>query len=134
MTSCNWNENNHGTQERNGVNSKTGKTQAFTDPYSGRKSFENDIATSETLKEKAGQGDAEAQYNLGLKLGFEPEAAAWFRKAAEQWHAEAQYNFGVFYANSFYVVRNASEAAKWFRKAAEQGHVMAQSELVDVLK
>ncbi len=56
------------------------------------------------IKAKAEQGDAEAQFNLGLcysdSVGVPQdyvEAAKWFRRAADQGVAEAQLNFGFCY-------------------------------------
>ncbi|MCY4426066.1 MAG: tetratricopeptide repeat protein, partial [Halieaceae bacterium] len=54
------------------------------------------------------------------------EAAAWFRKAAEQGHATAQFVLGLVYANGQGVPKNDTEAARWYRMAAEQGHATAQ--------
>jgi uncharacterized protein len=54
----------------------------------------------------AEQGDADAQYNLGVMyqngqgvLQNYKTAAKWFTLAAEQFHANAQYNVGVMYEN-----------------------------------
>jgi TPR repeat protein len=57
------------------------------------------------------------------------QAAAWYRKAADQGHASAQYNLGVCYRDGAGVAMNAFEAAKWYRKAAEQGHAEAAKSL-----
>ena len=48
------------------------------------------------------------------------------RKAAEQGDAAAQYNLGVMYKKGAGVPENYAEALKWYRKAAEQGHTSAQ--------
>jgi len=92
----------------------------------------------------AQQGDAEAQYNLGVMyaqgLGVTQnyaEAVKWYRKAAEQGYAAAQFNLGGMYHQGQGVPQEAmpdgewdySEAMKWYRKAAEQGHANAQSNL-----
>ena len=50
-------------------------------------------------------------------------------KAAKQGDAFAQFNLGVMYYNGDGVPQDYSEAAKWYRKAAEQGHAKAQSNL-----
>ena len=85
---------------------------------------------------KAEQGDADAQYNLGVLYdndqGVSPdynEAAKWYRKAAEQGHEKAQYNLGVLYDLGRGVRQDCSEAAKWYRKAAKQGNASAQCDL-----
>ena len=54
------------------------------------------------------------------------QAAAWYRKAAEQGHVEAQAALGVMYATGDGVGEDHTEAAAWFRKAADQGHPDAQ--------
>ena len=50
------------------------------------------------------------------------QAVTWYRKAAEQGDADAQFNLGVMYAKGVGVPKDASQAVTWFRKAAEQGH------------
>ena len=83
------------------------------------------------LRPLAEQGDAEAQYHLGLmyygmydvgKGVFQDdvEAVKWFTKAAQQNHASAQYILGLMYYSGKGVVQDYVEAAKWYRKAAEQ--------------
>ena len=77
----------------------------------------------------AEQGDADAQYNLGLMYdngrGVKQddfEAVKWYRKAAEQGYADAQFNLGNMYANGRGVKQDDFEAVKWYRQAAEQGY------------
>ncbi|MBQ4479124.1 MAG: sel1 repeat family protein [Victivallales bacterium] len=60
------------------------------------------------------------------EAGNYAEAVKWFRKAAGQGLAEAQYNLGVCYATGLGVEQDYAEAVKWFRKAAEQGNAGAQ--------
>ena len=50
------------------------------------------------------------------------QATDWFRKAAEQGDAYAQYNLGLMYFNGEGLPQNYSQAASWFRKAGTQGH------------
>ncbi len=45
----------------------------------------------------------------------------WWRLAAEQGDAVAQYNLGVKYAQGEGVSEDYAEAIKWWRLAAEQG-------------
>ena len=82
----------------------------------------------------ADQGDAEAQFNLGIAyangqgvLKDEAEAVRWFRLAAEQGDAMAQFNLGIMYANGQGVLKDDAEAVKWFRLAAEQGYAQRSS-------
>ena len=77
----------------------------------------------------AEQGDATAQYNLGVCYengdGVEKDsqkAVKWYKKAAEQGHADAQCNLGVCYEKGDGVEKDLKQAVKWYEKAAEQGH------------
>jgi TPR repeat protein len=79
----------------------------------------------------AEQGNADAQYNLGVMyrdgLGVTQdyvEAVKWFRKPAE--HVLAEHNLGVLYERGQGVAQNHVEALKWYRKAAERGLAEAQ--------
>jgi uncharacterized protein len=57
------------------------------------------------------------------------EAAAGFRRAAEQGHAESQYVLSTMYDEGEGVPQDGGQAAYWERKAADQGHVYAQANL-----
>lgn len=79
-----------------------------------------------TLIQKANQGDAEAQYNLGVAYyngeGVEQshsKAVYWYQKSAEQGDADAQYNLGVAYYNGEGVDKSYSKTVYWLRKACE---------------
>ena len=52
-----------------------------------------------------------------------------FTPLAEQGDADAQFNLGLMYRNGEGVQQDHKESAKWFRRAAEQGHAGAQSRL-----
>ena len=59
------------------------------------------LETADALRVRAEQGDADAQYNLGVSyvtgagvLQDDTEAVRWYRLAAEQGVAEAQFNVG----------------------------------------
>ena len=92
-------------------------------------------------REKAEQGDAEAQFKIGemyaAREGFfrggvpqdYVEAAKWYWKAAEQGDADAQLKLGRLYFSGKGVPEDHVEAAKWVRKAAEQGNARAQKDL-----
>jgi len=54
------------------------------------------------------------------------DAANYFKQAADQGDAGAQYNLGLMYNDGQGVTSNRKEAAKWFQKAAEQGFAKAQ--------
>jgi TPR repeat protein len=110
------------------------------------------LEASKELFAKAERGDAEAQYQLGLKyeryaneLGISgadsvtggrevinqnfAEAVKWWHRAAAQGHKEAQFKLGVSYHNGEGVEKNDAEAVKWWHKAAAQGHSTAQFNL-----
>jgi hypothetical protein len=85
------------------------------------------------FKKAAEQGDAQAQFNLGVCYANgrgvakdEKEAAKWFQKAAEQGQTKAQLYLGVYYTKGQGVAKDEKEAVKWIQKAAEQGHAEAQ--------
>ena len=89
-----------------------------------------------SLRTDAEQGDADAQFNLGVMydigqgvLQDDAEAVRWYRLAAEQGDATAQYNLGNMYANGEGVLKDAAEAVRWYRLAAEQGDATAQFNL-----
>ena len=54
------------------------------------------------------------------------------RKAAEQGDAKAQYNLGIFYENGQGVDKSLDEAIKWFRLAAKQDLPQAQNALANL--
>jgi uncharacterized protein len=84
------------------------------------------------LRQTAEQGNAEAQYNLGMtyycgqgvKQNYR-NAAKWFHSAAEQGHAGAQYNLSFMYATGEGVPKDHYESARWVVFAAECGHADA---------
>jgi hypothetical protein len=84
----------------------------------------------------AKEGNAEAQFNLGLCYrrgeGVEQndvEAFRWFQLAAEQGGALAQCNLGSSYYLGEGVEKSEDEAVRWFELAAEQGLAHAQHNL-----
>ena len=90
----------------------------------------------EDTKKGAEQGDAVAQFNLGVMYANgegvpedDVEAVRWYRMAAEQGLAMAQSNLGAVYANGEGVPEDDAEAVRWYRKAAEQGIAVAQFNL-----
>ena len=57
------------------------------------------------------------------------KAVKWYKKAAEQGDADAQYNLGVAYYKGERVIKNHTKAFELFKKAAEQGHASSQYNL-----
>ena len=90
----------------------------------------------DSIKAKAEQGNAGAQFNLGIVYDTgsgvpenDIEAARWFRMAAEQGYAKAQVNLGFMHFNGSGVPQDVVEAARLFRLATEQGNADAQLRL-----
>jgi TPR repeat protein len=74
-----------------------------------------------------------AQYNLGIMYqrgeGVQQvfkQAAAWYRKTADQGLADAQCSLGIMYDEGQGVQQDFKQAVSWYRKAAEQGDAAAQ--------
>ena len=64
-----------------------------------------------------------------LQRGDYTLAARLLRPIAEQGDASAQFNLGLMYAKGKGVPQDYPAALKWFRKAAEQGNAAAQNSL-----
>ena len=93
---------------------------------------------SPELLQKAENGDAYAQYNIGTCYdptfggGGEVEkdaenALKWYRKSASQGNPYGQLEVGKCFSMGIGVEVNHREAVKWFRKSAEQGNGDGQS-------
>jgi hypothetical protein len=81
-------------------------------------------------------GDADVQFNMGLKFANGEgvvqdyaQAAEWYHKAADQNHSLAQFNLGMMYANGQGVIRDDAQSLMWFGRAARQGDAGAQFNL-----
>ena len=104
----------------------------------------------DSLRQKAEQGDADAQFSLGRAYAIgedvstdmssddlaglgvpqdHTEAVKWYRKSAEQGFALAQNSLGVAYDLGDGVPQDYTEAVKWYRRAAEQGSAAGQINL-----
>ena len=89
----------------------------------------------ETTETRAGLGDAEAQFSLGVKFAREgaaqdyPQAARWYLKAADQSHSLAQFNLAIMYAGGQGVARDEIKSMGWMQKAADLGDAGAQYHL-----
>jgi len=110
----------------------------------GKAHKRGDYATTfRLMKPLAEQGDAQAQYNLGLLYANGQgvpqdyaEAAKWYRKAAESKQPRAgraigvaSNNLGILYVNGQGVPQDYAEAAKWILKAAEMNIAAGQNNL-----
>ncbi|MES1938049.1 SH3 domain-containing protein [Salinisphaera hydrothermalis] len=84
----------------------------------------------------AKQGDASAQYNMGVlydrgygvKRDY-AKARQWYEKAAAQHYARAEHNLGIMYEAGKGVPRDPSKAAHWFRRGADDGQTASQNNL-----
>ena len=75
--------------------------------------------------------NAKAEYQDMGKEYYRRAAELW-RIAAEEGDAHAQYSLGLCYADGEGVAEDKAEAVKWFRKAAEQGHEDAIDALKEI--
>jgi len=85
------------------------------------------------LAHEAGQGDAQAQYDLGLCYANGRgvpmnlvEAAKWLRRAADRGFTPAHYQVGLCFRDGNGVVQNYSEAYAWFSVSATTNETAAQ--------
>jgi clan AA aspartic protease (TIGR02281 family) len=89
-------------------------------------------AEIERLKPVAEKGEAAAQYQLGLLYAEDkdlPEAAHYYKLAAEQDHHEAQARLALLNCNGTGVPKNAGECIRLFKLAAEAGVTLAEVNL-----
>ena len=100
-------------------NEKLQGTDAYWELYQAALGQDPDTITETRLQ--AEQGDASAQYHLGVRysngegvLKDEAEAVRWYRLSADQGNASAQNNLGVSYANGEGVLKDEAEAVRWY--------------------
>lgn len=91
------------------------------------------FAQVDPLRQKAVEGDTEAQVNLATNYAYGlgvaqngKEAVKWFRLAADKGNARAQMGLGLCYAQGRGVETDEREAFKWFSRAASQNYPLAQ--------
>ena len=96
------------------------------------------IVSFQLNQSKANQGDADAQFILGLLYSRgigtpqdTKQAVYWYTKAAEQGHVQAQYKLGRLYrfSGDDEFPQDYKQSVYWYTKAAEQGHILAQNKL-----
>ena len=114
------------------LNGTTGPSEEFM-AASARGDY---AAALRLLRPLADQGNALAQYNLGLMYADGhgvprdyAEAVKWYRRAADHGDSAAQNNLGLMYVDGLGVPSDYAEAVKWFRLAADQGNAEAQFNL-----
>ncbi len=113
-----------------------GSMTAHAADYSvGVKAYDRgDYATAMRIfRQLADQGNADAQYNLGVMYdkgrGVTQDYAAavrWYRKAAEQNHADAQTILGFMYEKGRGVTRDYVQAHMWYNLARARGQKIAR--------
>lgn len=88
------------------------------------------------LRGWADRGDADAQFELGLRLitgeGVKKnleEGVKSVEKAAKQKHLRAQHVMGSLYEDGVGVKKDLSKAAEWYRSSADLGFAMSQHSL-----
>ena len=84
----------------------------------------------------AKQGDAVAQYHLGLLyskgqgvLKDDVQARQWYEKAAVQGHVDAQVNLGMLLDYGRGGPQDFKMAVRWYLRSANQGNELAQRKL-----
>ncbi len=112
----------------NTVNQKFTNQTPGGEPRNPNQQQEKPYFTIQLYQEKAREGDAEAQYQLGLLFmngkgtiqDFE-EAARWFKLAANQNHALSQYQLGLIHKTGYGLPANLEKSYMWFNISAAAG-------------
>ena len=98
------------------------------------------LSTIDALRARATQGDADAQFELGVKYAAgsdvrtnDKEAAKWFTSAARQGNVQAEQMLGDFYLLGRGVPKDLVRAYAWSAKAAAAGDE-ASKKRVEMLK
>ena len=84
------------------------------------------------LRQAADAGHAGAQALFGNILeqaDDRPEAAKYYKKAADQGNADGQFGYAALLASGDGIEKNVVQARRWLETAAKQGHKMAINEL-----
>lgn len=108
----------------------------FANPVPGVPGGYNVVDAVDFFRQKASQGDAEAQFQLAviyqngrLVPQDQPQAREWLLKAAGQGHVKAMFNLGVTYADGLGVPVDDAVAFKWYQAAANEGDPRAHFNL-----
>ncbi len=96
----------------------------------------NNLVKLDRYQKSAEQGDANAQFNLGIMydkgkdvLQDYKKAVYWYQKSAKQGNASGQFNLGWMYQYGKGVEQNYKEAVYWYQKSAKQGSTSGQNNL-----
>ncbi len=113
-----------------------GASTAYAAETGGGPSAERAAQVLQRARPLAEQGNANAQYNMGViydeGYGVERDyakAREWYKKAAAQNYAKAEHNLGVMYQEGHGVQADSAAAARWFKRAARHGEPAAQNNL-----
>ncbi|SKA90726.1 Sel1 repeat-containing protein [Prosthecobacter debontii] len=94
---------------------------------------QQDLINDRELRAWAEKGDADSQFELGLRLltgeGItknEAEGVKWMEQAAAQKHLRAQFVMGSLYEDGVGVKKDEAKAFEWYRKSAESGFAPGQ--------
>ena len=89
-----------------------------------------------SLRAAAEEGDAAAQYDLGVMYAHgqgadqnHKKACKWYKRAAEQEHALAHQRLGIMYREGQGVKQNSKKAIAHLKRSLEQGNSNAQKSL-----
>ena len=96
---------------------------------------QNAIGSVPEIHKTAEQGDANAEYKLGLVYDVGvgarqdlAQAALWYQRAADQGHLAAQFNLGLMYASGRGVPQDLVQAHMWLNLAAAGSQAAARGE------
>lgn len=100
----------------------------------GRGVAQDDAKSLEWMMKSAEQGQAKAQYLVGVVYGTgrygvprnDAESLKWLRRSALQDNADAEFQLGLAYAEGRGVKRDPQEALGWIARAARRGHDAAR--------
>ena len=99
------------------------------------------IAAYELWLPRAKQGDANAQFYLGLlhsrqliDQASQEQSVKWYLLAANNDHINAQFSLGIKYDKGVGVEQSATEAFSWYFKAANDGHPEAQFNVANMYR
>jgi TPR repeat protein len=97
-------------------------------PAMAASAFTTDAASQVLAGDACAAGNGTMRTSRQLAEDYR-QAAAWYRKAAEQKSVTGQVRLAELYRDGKGVTRDAAQAAAWYRKAAEQGDAGAQGAL-----
>ena len=110
-------------------------------PQQPKKRVDDHHFTVQLYQESAENGEADAQYKLGLlyltgngALQDFAEAAKWLKRAAEQGYALAQYELGLIYRTGYGLTIDHVQSYVWLNLAAAAGISEAVSARDEVMR